>query len=88
MNPLLRIPSTSTDTPAVDSEATSAQLFVGIETLLSDVYGMKTDKQFVNTLEDNIREWGAMSKLISDRAQVEISNKVTDILSALFISSW
>jgi hypothetical protein len=49
---------------------------------------MKTDKQFVNTLEDNIREGGAMSKLISDRAQVEISNKVTDILRALFISRW
>jgi hypothetical protein len=30
-----------------------------------------------------------MSKLISDRAQVEISKKVTDILPrALFISSW
>jgi hypothetical protein len=49
---------------------------------------MKTDKQFVSTLEDNIRERGAMSKLISDRAQVEISNKVVDILRALFISSW
>jgi hypothetical protein len=77
------------DTPAVaDSGATSAQLFVGTETLLTDVYGMKTDKQFVNTLEDNIRERGAMSKLISDRAQAEISNKVVDILRALFISSW
>jgi hypothetical protein len=75
------------DTPAVDSGATSAQIFVGTETLLTDVYGMKTDKQFVNTLEDNIREQGAMSKLISDRAQVEISNKVVDILRALFISS-
>ena len=76
------------DTPAVDSGATSAQLFVGTETLLTDVYGMKTDKQFVNTLEDNIRERGAMSKLISDRAQVEISNKVMDIVRALFIRTW
>jgi hypothetical protein len=76
------------DTPAVDSGATRAQLFVVTETLLTDVYGMKTGKQFANTLEDNIRERGAMSKLISDRAQVEISNKVTDILRALFISSW
>jgi hypothetical protein len=76
------------DTPAVDSGATSAQLFVGTETLLTDVYGMKTDKKFVNTLEDNIQERGAMPKLISDQTQVEISNKVTDTLRALFISSW
>jgi hypothetical protein len=76
------------DTPAVDSGATSAQLFVGTETLLTDVYGMKTDKQFVSTLEDNIRERGAMSKLISDRAQVEISNKVMDIVRALFVRTW
>ena len=76
------------DTPAIDGGATSAQLFVGTESLLSDVYGMKTDKQFVNTLEDNIRERGAPSKLVSDRAQVEISNKVLDILRALCISSW
>ena len=76
------------DTPAIDDGATSAQLFVGTESLLSDIYGMKTDKQFVNTLEDNIRERGAPSKLVSDRAQVEISNKVTDILRALCIGSW
>jgi hypothetical protein len=35
---------------------------------------MSNDKQFINTLEDNIRYRGAMDKLISDRAQLEISN--------------
>ena len=35
---------------------------------------MQSSKQFVNTLEDNTRFSGAMSKLISDYAQVEISN--------------
>ena len=44
--------------------------------------------QFVNTLEDNIRCRGAMSKLISDYAQVEISNKVKDILRMYHSSSW
>jgi hypothetical protein len=34
------------DTPAVDSGATSAQIFVGTQTLVTDVYGMKTDKEF------------------------------------------
>ena len=49
---------------------------------------MKTTQEFVNTLQDTIHKHGAMDKLISDRAQVEISNKVLDILRALFISDW
>jgi hypothetical protein len=76
------------DTPAIDGGETHAQLFVGTESLVTDVVGMKTDKQFVNTLEDNIRHRGAPTKLISDRAQVQISNKVKDILRALCISDW
>ncbi len=76
------------DTPAVDNGSTAAVLFVGTESLVTDTYGIKTDKQFVNTLEDNIRERGAPHKLISDRAQVEIGKKVLDILRTLFISGW
>ena len=76
------------DTPAVDDGSKCAQFFVGRETLVSDVYGMKTDKEFVNTLEDNIRRRGAMDKLISDRAKAEISEKVLDILRALMIKDW
>ena len=49
---------------------------------------MKTSKQFVNTLEDNIRERGAMNRLVSDSAEVEISSKVKDILRTLLITSW
>jgi hypothetical protein len=60
------------DTPAIDRGETCAQILVGTETMVTDVYGMKTDKQFVNTLEDNIRERGAMYRLLSNRAQVEI----------------
>jgi len=76
------------DTPAVDSGVTVAQLFVGTETLVTDVYGLKTDSEFVQSLEDNIRKRGAMSKLVSDRAQVEIVGKVKDILRNLFIDAW
>ena len=65
-----------------------AQLFVGKDTLVSDVYPMQSSKQFVHTLEDNIQFQGAMSKLISDYAQVEISNKVKDILRMYHSSSW
>lgn len=42
------------DTPAISGGETYAQIFVGTESLVTDVEGMKTDKQFVNTLEDNI----------------------------------
>jgi hypothetical protein len=38
------------DTPAIDCGITSAQLFVGTKTHTADVYPIKSDKQFVNTL--------------------------------------
>ena len=49
---------------------------------------MKTEKAFVNTLQDVIRRRGAPSKLVSDRAQVEISDRVQDILRSLIIGDW
>ena len=70
------------DTPAVDSGVKQAQVFVGRDSLVGDVYPMKSGKQFVITLEDNIWRRGAMDKLLSDSAKTEISNKVMDILRA------
>ena len=93
-NPALNIPrrheavATDTvfsDTPAVDSGVKQAQVFVGRDTLVADAYPMKSGKQLVNTLEDNIRRQGAMDKLLSDSAKTEISNKVMDILRAYHI---
>jgi Reverse transcriptase (RNA-dependent DNA polymerase) len=76
------------NTPAVDNGSKLAVIFVGLDTQVTDIYGIKSDKQFVNTLEDNIRERGAPNKLISDRGSVEVSNRVLDILRALCISDW
>ena len=96
-NPALNVPrrheavATDTvfsDTPAVDSGVKQAQVFVGRDTLVADAYPMKSGKQFVNTLEDNIRRRGAMDKLLSDSAKTEISHKVMDILRAYHISNW
>ena len=62
-NPELNIPrrheavATDTvfsDTP-VDSGVKQAQVFVGRDTLVADAYPMKSEKQFVTTLEDNTR---------------------------------
>jgi hypothetical protein len=76
------------NTPAVDNGAKAAQFFVGLESMVCDVFPMHTDKQFVNTLEDIIRRRGAPTKLVSDHAQVEISKKVLDILRSLCIDNW
>ena len=93
-NPALNIPrrhepvATDTvfsDTPAVDSSIKQTQVFVGRDMLVTDAY---PGKQFVNTIEDNIRRRGAMDKLLSDSAKTEISNKVMDILRAYHISNW
>jgi len=65
-----------------------AQLFIGRKLLVSDAYGVKTDAAFVNTLEDNIRQRGAMDKLISDGAQAELSDRAKDVLRALCIDDW
>ena len=76
------------DTPAVNSGVKQAQVLVGRVTLVADAYPMKNGKQFVDTLEGNIRLRGAMDKLLIDSAKTEISNKVMEILRAYHISNW
>ena len=96
-NPALNVPrrheavATDTvysDTPAIDSGVKIAQLFVRLESLVSDIYPMRSGKQLVNTLEGNIHRHSAMDKLISDSAKNEISHKVKDILKAYNINDW
>ena len=65
-----------------------AQFFYGIHSLTCDVFGMKTDKQFVSTLEDVIRYRGAIYKIVSDSAHVEITGCVKDIIRAYVIGNW
>ena len=75
------------DTPAVDSFLKQAHVFVGRDTLVADAYLMKVGKQFINTLEDNIRRRGAMDKILSYSTKTEISNKVMAILRAYHSSN-
>ena len=95
-NPVFNIPRRSeavatdtifSDTPAVDDGSTMAQFFCGRDTLVCDAYGIKSTKQFINTLSDNIRKRGAMDTLISD-GKYEISKRVTDLLRSLFIQDY
>ena len=76
------------DTPAIDNGAKCAQIFIGRDSLVSDVYSMKKDSEYVQTLQDNIRKRGAMDKIVSDRAKVEISIKAQTLLRALAIDDW
>ena len=96
-NPALNVPrrheavATDTvysDTPTIDSGVKMAQLFVGKESLVSDIYPMRSGKQYVNTLEDNIHRCSAMDKLISDSAKNKNFHKVKDILRAYNINDW
>ena len=96
-NPVFNIPRHSeavatetifSDTPAVDDGSNMAQFFYCRDTLVCDAYGIKSTKQFINTLYDNIRKWGAMDTLISDRGTYEISKRVTDLLHSLFIQDY
>lgn len=56
------------DTPAIDDGATCATIFSGRLSHVLDVYGMRSESQFVSTLEDVIRERGAPKRLLSDSA--------------------
>ena len=96
-NPVFNVPRRSeavatdtifSDTPAVDDGSTMAQFFCGRDTLVCDAYGIKSTKQFINTLSDNIRKRGAMDTLISDGGKYEISKRVTDLLRSLFIQDY
>ena len=96
-NPVFNIPRRSeavatdtifSDTPAVDDGSTMAQSFCGRDTLVCDAYGIKSTKQFINTLSDNIRKRGAMDTLISDGGKYEISKRVTDLFHSLFIQDY
>ena len=96
-NPVFSIPRCSeavatdtifSDTPAVDDGPTMAQFFCGHDTLVCDAYGIKSTKQFINTLSDNIRKRGAMDTFTSDGGKYEISKGVTDLLHSLFIQDY
>jgi hypothetical protein len=69
------------EVPAVDTNGMKmCQIFVGCKSLVIDVFGMHNNAEFVNMLKDVIYKWGAMDKLISDTAKVEIPKQVLDIL--------
>ena len=53
-----------------------AQFFVDKDTLVCDAYGIKRQKQFINTVYDNIKTRGAMDTTVTDGGKYEISRKL------------
>ena len=74
------------DTPAHDDGvpghggATMVQVFVGVETRLTEAYPMTSESQMSQTLQDFIRQHGAPDLLMSDNANTQIGKKVAEIL--------
>ena len=73
---------------AIHDGSTMAQFFVGKDTLACDAYGIKSQKQFINTLYDNIKTRGAVDTIITDSGKYEISKKVADLLRSLFMKHY
>ena len=64
-----------------------AQFFVGKDTLVCDGYGIKSQRQFINTLHDTIKTRGAINTIIADGGKYEIFKKVADLLRSLLIKN-
>ena len=76
------------DTPAIHHGSTMVQFFVGKDTLVCDAYGIKSQKQFINTLYDSIKTRGALDTIITDGGKYEISKKVADLLRSLLMKQY
>ena len=88
MNEPVATDSVFSDTPAISNGSTMAQFFDGKDTFVCDAYGIKSQKQFINTLSDNIKTRGAMDTIITDGGKYEISKKVADLLRSLLIKQY
>jgi hypothetical protein len=75
------------DVTDTDDCSIAAVIFVVTKTQVRDIYGIKSDRQFVHTLEDFITRRRVPYKRISDSAQVIIGDKVKNIPSTLCIYS-
>ena len=57
-----------------------AQLYVGLKSLFVALYGMKTESEGPDTLEDFIREFGAPYNLRNDNSKMQLGNNFREVL--------
>lgn len=68
------------DAPAIDGGKRHAQAFVGTCSLVADACGLRSPAQLPGSLNDNVVARGTPAKLVSNRAQFEISKCVKETL--------
>ena len=76
------------ETPTVDSSITQLLFFSGLNSLVWDVYVMKTDKEFVNVFEDTIYQIGTPKYTSSEHNQLEITGRLKYLFCAYVIGNW
>ena len=76
------------DVPAHGQGFNQAQLYVGRKTLVTDAYPLRSQAEIPRTLEDNIKERGAMETLISNGAKAANSNRAMDLLRLYHIKHY
>jgi c-di-AMP phosphodiesterase-like protein len=76
------------DVLAIYDGSTAVVIFYDVTTQVTDEYGIKNDRQFVNILDNNIIQHGVPQKLISDQGRSLVSNTVADILRTFCIKKW
>ena len=69
-------------------QATPVQNFVEVGTNIPDLYDMKTDHQYLDTLNDNIGQWSSNHKLMNDNVQEEKIKEITGIAFDQCICKW
>ena len=73
------------NTPALVFCHTLAQIFFGSNSHITAIYGIKSTKNFLQTLQDFVRKWGAPNRVITDHVNYESSGRVLDYLHMLRI---
>ena len=72
-----------------DTHAIHDRLFIDMDALVCDAYGIKIQKQFINTLHDNVKKIGAMDTIITDGCKHGIFDKVAHLFRGfLFIKQY
>ena len=74
----------------MDGRESSAHIFVGQDSKITDVYKSKDNSgaEFLGAFQDRVRERGVLTKLIADNAPMYREWKVTKYLRDLVVSIW
>ena len=76
------------DTAAMDSGHTEAQIFFGRQSHIIHVEPISKEHPFLSCLQNFVRKWGAPRQLLGDHAGNQSSSKVMDYLCILWIGFW